>query len=610
MNLPNLASAKLISIDVETKDPGLKERGPGGVRGEGYLLGVAVAVDGWSDYFPLRHATDNVAEPELVRTWLAETLGNNVPKLGANIPYDLEWLRASGFKVGGLKYDVQHAEPLLDENQKSYSLENLGQRYFKEGKDERGLIEAAARIGVKEDQVKNNMELLSGADVRPYARGDVELPLRIFAEQTGRLREAGLWEIFTLETELVDLILDMRFKGIRVDVDCAYRAYLRLQDEQAAVQGELDLIAGTAVDVWSNPGLAKVCAELKLPVPVTVKGNASLESDWLAEQKLPFFKKLLRVRQLDRAGAVFIKSKILDVAVNGRVHPQFFQLRSDNYGTRSGRLSSANPNLQQVPARNEELATIIRSIFLPEEGARFGVFDWSQQEPRLTVHYADLCGFPGAAEAARRYNEDPNTDYHVLTAEWMGIERKPAKTINLGLAYGMGKKKLAAQLNLPYAEASALLDLYHAKLPFIRLLSNQCRATVERRGFIKTLLGRQRHFNLWGPPEYREGLVPLHREAALKEFGLPLVRYFSHKALNALIQGSAADMVKRAMLDLYRQGIVPHITLHDELDVSVGSDVEARRVRDAMLDCVKLRVPLKVDVELGPSWGEVREVRL
>jgi DNA polymerase I-like protein with 3'-5' exonuclease and polymerase domains len=266
--------------------------------------------------------------------------------------------------------------------------------------------------------------------------------------------------------------------------------------------------------------------------------------------------------------------------------------------------------MQQVPARDPVLAPLIRSIFVPEEGCQWGVFDYSQQEPRVTVHYSYLRSFPGAEIARNRYLDDPDTDYHQLVADMAGITRKNAKTLNLGLAYGMGAAKAATQLGLPPAEAKRVYEQYHENVPFIKALGEECTRIATNRGYVKTFLGRRRRFQLFGPPKYSPGLIPLKKDLAEEKYGLPLKRYFVHKAMNAVIQGSSADMIKMAMINLFKKGEVPHLTIHDELDFSVRDLDHARMIRQEMLTCVDLVVPLKVDCELGPSWGEAVEVKL
>jgi DNA polymerase I-like protein with 3'-5' exonuclease and polymerase domains len=610
--LPNLSGAKVISLDCETKDPNLMTLGPGGVRGDGYVIGVSIATDnGVRGYYPIRHEGGGNLEASSVLRWLKDSLNGPQPKVGANILYDLEWLRHEGITVNGPKWDVQIAEPLLDEDKRSYRLEVLAQQYCGRGKDESHLTSVATRMGIAEKDIKSNLWRLPASAVGPYGEADADLPLEIFAKQRLLLEEQGLWGVFELETRLVDVLLAMRFKGIPVDINKAEEVRATLLAKQQLLQAQADQLAGKSVDVWSGDDIEVVCKALGIEYEMTEKGNASFEGDWLKGHSNPLMQTIAQIRRLDRMGGVFIQSKILEMHHNGRIHPTFRAVRGDDGGTKGGRFASSNPNMQQIPARDPDLAPLIRGIFVPEAGCRWGVFDHSQQEPRLTVHYAFLSGFRGAAEARQRYIDNPATDYHGMVAEMADIPRKDAKTLNLGLAYGMGKAKMATQLGKTMAETSELYDRYHSSVPFIKALGDKCSRVAGDRGYIKTILGRHRHFQLFGPTKWSKGIKPLPRAEALKEFGPPVVRYFVHKAMNALVQGSGGDMIKKNLIDLYDAGYTLPLTIHDELDATdIQSDKQLKEIRDIMINSLKLEVPLKVDVETGPSWGECKEIEL
>lgn len=612
---PDLRGANLIAVDVETRDPNLIKYGPGDVRKDGYIVGVSIATDhGVRGYYPVRHEGGGNLDAGAVFRWLKDALSGPQQKVGANILYDLGWLRTEGVSLGGPKWDIQIAEPLLDEDLDSYSLDSLAKRYLNVGKDEELLRRGIEELGLNPDkskEVKGNLWRLHSKFVGPYGEADADLPIRVFEKQRVALEEQDLWRVFQLESRLVDVLLEMRYKGIPVDVDKAVRARETLLQKQQDLQKFIDKEAGIPIDIWSADSIEIFCQANKIPYNFTAKANASFESEWLNSHDNPVIQAIGSCRKLDRMGGVFIESKILGMQHNGRIHPTFRQVRGDDGGTRSGRFASSNPNMQQIPARDKVLSPLIRGLFVPEAGCRWGVFDYSQQEPRVTVHYAYLSGFPGADEARRRYIENPATDYHGLVAEMAGISRTDAKTLNLGLAYGMGKTKMAAQLGKTMSETSDLYDKYHSSVPFIKALGDKCTRVAGDRGYIKTILGRHRHFQLFGPTKWTKGLQPLPRIEALREFGPPVVRYFVHKAMNGLVQGSSADMIKQAMVDCYDAGYVIPLNIHDELDATdIQSDKQAKEIRDIMINCVKLEVPLKVDVELGPSWGEVVEVNL
>lgn len=616
---PSLKAAKLLAVDCETYDPELMDNGPGGVRGKGHLVGFSVATgDGkFRGYYPLRHeGRDNVENPDRAVDWLRDQMKRpEQPKVGANIIYDREWLRVNDVELAGLTYDVQVAEGLLDENRYTYRLDSLAEDYLGEHKDEKLMAEAAGvLLGIKADsktferKVKQNLWRLPARYVGPYGEADADLPVRIFKLQEPKLRDEGLWDLFIMETELIDLLLEMRFKGIPVDVARAEEIADDLAKRQARVVKRVSRLCGFTPNIWANEDIKKLCDKLGYAFTTTAKGRPSFTADWLEAQEQEVFQLLVKARRLDRGGSVYLRSKVLDLQVNGRVYPQFWQVRTEaqgaKHGTNSGRFASSNPNAQQIPARDPELAPLIRSVFIPEDGCEWTSSDYSQQEFRVTVHYAHATGCRGAEEAVQQYRDDPGTDFHQFVADLADIARTPAKTLNLGLSYGMGVKTLGERLGVSYDQAKALSDRYHAAVPFVRELSDRCKRVARHRGYVKTLLGRRQRFVLYGPPRWAPGIRPLRYDEALEKFGAPVQLYFLHKAMNRVVQGSAADMIKKAMHQLWKLGYIPHVTMHDELCHSTNSDKQRREIRDVMLTALPLVVPLKVDVKSGPSWGE------
>lgn len=622
--------AKEISFDLETCDPNLDEKGPGALRKDGFVIGFSLATDdGFKGYYPIRHPGDNVESPEAAIRWLRDQLNDDTPKIGANILYDMIWAKCDlGVDIKGPKFDVQVAEPLLDENQPTFKLDALGVKYLKEHKDEAMLLEAGKRllglkpkastkknkVETKEEmdasiilQVKQNLWKLPARYVGAYGEKDADLPIRIFNIQKKLLEKEDMWGLFMIEVEVLDLLFEMWMKGVPVDINKAEEVRNQLQFEYDELMRKIRHRCGFDLDIWSGDSLAKACDTLGIPYLTTSKGNPSFEAAWLTSQNNPFLALVADARSIDRCGSVFIQNKLIDLSVNGRIHPQFWQVKNDRGGTGSGRFASSNPNAQQFPARDERMARLVRGLILPEEGCEWCVQDYSQQEPRLTIHYGFICNFPGAAEARQRFLDDPATDYHQMTADMADTERKPAKTINLGLTYGMGKKKLAEELGLTMKEANILFNKYHSALPYIKMLSDKASRLAGQRGYVKTILGRRKHFDLFGPPRWSAGVVPKKYEEAVKEFGLPVQRYFLHKALNAIIQGSSADMIKVALVLCRRAGYIPHITVHDENDYSIENRKQAKEIHDIMVydtaDFLGLKVPLKVDVEIGPNWG-------
>jgi DNA polymerase I-like protein with 3'-5' exonuclease and polymerase domains len=567
------------------------------------MVGVGVATKDWKGYFPIRHEGGGNLDEAVVLRWLQNTLSSTKREvIFHNALYDVGWLRREGVDVKGKILDTMFAAPIVDENRYSYSLDALGQTYCGEKKDESLLQDAALAWGVNP---KAEMYKLHSKYVGPYGEQDAALTLKLYEKLRMELREQNLEPIYEIECKLIPLLLEMRWRGVRVDEQKAEDVSKNLSLQEQKLQIEIKRKYGEDVNLWANASLQKIFDKNNLPYPRTEKGMPSFQRQWLESHEHELPQMIVRARKLNKARTTFIDKMISEHAVNGRIHAEAHPLRSDAGGTVSGRFSYSNPNLQQVPARDPELGTMIRSLFIPEEKCQWGLFDYSQQEPRLTVHYANKMGLIGAKDAVTAYR-DKNADFHQIVADMANIPRKQAKNINLGLSYGMGKQKLIKELGLGDTEAQALLTRYHEKVPFIRGLQDQCARVALDRGYIKTLAGRRCHFDLW---EHKyDDSMPLPLEEARDKYGDVLKRSYTYKALNRLIQGSAADMTKLAMLGLWEEGIVPHVQVHDEVDISIEDDEQAAKVSRIMENCVELAVPLVVDTELGASWGETEEI--
>jgi DNA polymerase I-like protein with 3'-5' exonuclease and polymerase domains len=413
-----------------------------------------------------------------------------------------------------------------------------------------------------------------------------------------------LEDIFDLETELFPCLVDMRFKGVRVDIE---RAHAMKKKFKTAEKDLLTKIKGeTNIDtqIWAARSIANVFDMLRLEYPRTDKTQApSFTKNFLQEHKHPVVRMIAQAREINKAHTTFIDS-ILRYEHKGRIHAEINQLRSQTGGTVTGRFSYQNPNLQQIPARNKELGPAIRSLFIPENGCKWGCFDYSQQEPRLVVHYASLYKLPSVYDVIESYNNDSSADFHQTVADMAKIPRSQAKTINLGLFYGMGKAKLQAELGVTKEKAAELFNTYHSRVPFVKQLMEKASNRAQDRGQIRTLLGRLCRFHLWEPNSFGMHKAMTH-EDALREHGPGIKRAYTYKALNKLIQGSAADMTKKSMLELYKEGIIPHIQIHDELDLSIEDDAQSKKIIEIMEQAVSLEVPNKVDYEFGKNWGDI-----
>jgi len=600
--LKDLRGAKQIAIDLETNDPDLKELGSGNVTGKGHIAGIAVAVEGWSGYYPVQHQLNGNMDKKLVFSWLQDMFNQTETTfIFHNAMYDVCWLRSAGFTIKGKIVDTMIAASLIDENRLSYQLNTLSKHYIGIGKDESVLNAAAKEYGV---DPKKELWKLPAMFVGQYAERDAESTLKLWKKLETELYQQELWDIFNLETKLFPCLVDMRFKGVRVNLERADNIKKSLMHKEKKILSNIKALTGVDVEIMAARSIAKAFDKLKLPYDRTAKSKEpSFTKNFLQNHPHELPKLIAEARELNKAHSTFIDS-ITKHAVNGRIHADINQIRSDAGGTVTGRFSMSNPNLQQIPARHPELGPLIRSIFIPEQSHKWGSFDYSQQEPRILVHYAKLQNLTGVDEIVDAYNAG-DADFHQVVADMAGIKRKQAKTINLGLMYGMGKNKLMAELGLMKESAEKLIKQYHTKAPFVKQLMDNVSRKANDRGKIRTLLGRACHFDLWQPVQFGV-FKPLQLEQARKEYDEPLKRAFTYKALNKLIQGSAADMTKKSMVALYENGIIPHIQIHDEVDISIESDKQAEDIIEIMESAVELKVPNKVDYESGDSWGDIK----
>ena len=603
-DFPEFRKAKRLAIDTETCDPDLSALGPG-VRRDGYVVGISIAADGLEPrYYPIRHDAGGNLDEDMVLEWFRYEMARFKGELvGAHLLYDLDYLTQEGVNFSGVKryLDVQNAEPLLDENALSYSLDRIALDRLGRGKDETLLERALAAHGYKG---KNHLWRLPARFVGPYAEEDAALPLEILAAQEPLLAAEDLGNVFDLESRLIPLLLAMRRRGVRINVGKAEEAREALVKKRAEVFATL----GTD-DVWSAESLAPLFDAKGIEYPLTPKTKKpSITKPWLEAQQDPFAGLVRDARRYDKTIGTFFDGHILGHHVNGKIHCQFNQLKSDEGGAVSGRFSSSDPNLQQITARDEELTPIVRGVFVPDDDEQVWVqHDYSQIEYRKLVHYARG---QGADEARARYHTDPDTDFHAMCGEMASISnRKQVKNVNFGVVYGAGAKTTAVSMGVSEEEAHRFIKRYDEALPFVRDTSAWVQEAAGKRGWIKTISGRRRRFNMW---ERRNGKPGIKPEAeAREEWGDLIRRAMTYSALNSLLQGGAADVMKKGMVDVWESGVCdalggpPLLTVHDELDWSVPPDCDEAlaEVQNLMESAYELRVPIVVDEERGPNWG-------
>ena len=680
----DLKGIDTVALDIETYDPNLKTKGLGAIRGDGFITGVAVATGKDTVYFPLHHSDHIKSDSEKKNFWdqmNKKILQNeNITKVFHNAIYDVCWMRAeTGKMLKGRIVDTMVAASVINENRFKYSLDALSKDILKDEKYKYDLQEKTFQWsgGMQKDPM-SNMHKLPSHVVKEYAKQDVNLTFRlwkIFDKQLDKVlhikkdgEQKSCRKIFELETRLFPCLVDMKFKGVRIDTQKLESFGKKLKCRRDNLLNIIKKHTKVDVQLWAANSVKDLLNNQKITnyEKTPKSGMPKLPKDYLKTHANRFLRMLSKAREADKAVNTFIEG-LKGYIHNGRIHADINQIRSDAGGTVTGRFSMSNPNLQQIPAKGY-YGKKMRELFLPEEGHEWGSFDYSQQEPRIVVHYAIKHGLSETQELADKFNSD-EADFHQIVADMANIPRKQAKSINLGLFYGMGKGKLQAELNLDKTQAKKLFDTYHDKVPFVKELSDNLMGFAKKHRLVFTLEDRfcrfdtyenvnkkwnnkERKFEEWDPEAkeikdektgkitYRgDWIVPrlMSKEAAWEKFKLQFnakakskaeggpgkveeltaegrkswfAQYFTpaftYKALNRLIQGSAADMTKKAMVILYEKGIVPHIQIHDELCVSIKDKATRITVQETMEQAIKLKINNKVDCKLGPNWGEIK----
>lgn len=641
-SFPNLSSAVVIAVDTETRELDF-DHGPGWGRGKGHIVGFSLAaVDRFGNrgkwYFPVRHEFEPEynLDPATCFAWLKTVLETpSIPKVGANLLYDVGWLTTENIFVQGELHDVQFAEALLHEDGE-VNLEWLGTKYLGEGKETDLLYKwlADAYGGNASSEQRENIWRSPARLAGPYAEQDADLPLRVLEKQWPLLVEQGIAEVYRMECDSIPLLTQMRLTGVNIDMGAAEQLYGELAVDINNLNEQLYQVTGIRANVNSGADLAKVFDKVGIPYPHTAVGNPSFTKVFLNSVEHPVAQLIRDIREHDKIRSTFIRSYILEANVNGRVHCQFHPLRGDRGGTKTGRFSSDKPNLQNIPVRTL-LGKRIRKLFIPDYGhIAWEKNDYSQIEYRMLAHYA--VG-PGSEEMRAAYLANPRTDYHDLThlrlCPYMGWNpddkavmkqfRRPIKNINFGLVYGMGKKKLVRSVmeyfkgTLTEQQGNALYKAYHEANPYVQATMDAAAGEVIANGYITTIQNRRARFNLWEPRhvDYDNRAKPLRFDLAIRAYGPDIIRAETHKGINYKLQGSAAEMIKKGMVRCHKEGVfdfigVPKLQVHDELDMSVADDAPAtkeayRYMRHVLETAIPLRVPVLVDHGRGANWGAI-----
>jgi len=641
----DLKDVDTVAVDLETYDPNLKKLGSGAIRGDGFVCGIAIATDKQTVYFPIAHdKTDNL-DPKDTWNQLNKLIFQNekITKVFHNAIYDVCWIRAAtGQMPKGRLIDTMIAASILDETRMRYSLDSVSKDYLGDTKYKYDLQEKALVEGIKDPM--SNMHKLSYKIVKEYAEQDVNLTIRLWRIFDKKLDEVlyintdtnenkTCRNIFELETKLFPCLVDMKFKGVKIDAQKARKFSTFLEKRRDNLINLIEKRTGVRVEIWAAASIKKLLDQQKITdyKKTPKSGMPQLPKDYLQTHKNRFLRMIAKARECDKANGAFVEG-LLNFVHNGRIHADINQIRSDDGGTVTGRFSMSNPNLQQIPARGF-IGKKIRELFIPEEGCKWGSFDYSQQEPRIVVHYALKLDLPGTDRLQEEFNKD-DADFHQIVADMANIPRTMAKTINLGLFYGMGKLKLEKELNLSKQEAKSLFDKYHRTVPFVKKLSEDLITFAEEHKLLYTLGDRFCRFNKWETRNRKwnnqimrfdpvpiltreEALIHFkaeildkyeaeHRDEYIKNFEQHYKPAFTYKALNRLIQGSAADMTKKAMVNLYEKGILPQIQIHDELCLSIKNDKEKEIVIETMENAIPLEIKNKVNCKTGQNWGNTK----
>jgi DNA polymerase I-like protein with 3'-5' exonuclease and polymerase domains len=594
----------VVALDVETNDPDLKIVGPNWCRpGVGHLAGIAIAWPDGERYYPIGHAGEGNMDRDAVLRYVADLAADrNVQFVAHNALYDYGWVWGrEGIKFANRPWDTQAAVALLDEyrqrNNLGYNLNAVGRDYCNILKDESKLQEAADYFGLRS---KHDLWKLAPKYVGEYAETDAGNCLQIWHTIEPMLREQNLWGIFDLEMRYAIVVSEMRKRGVRVDVDRAERFRDELSRREAEAQKQLKNLLGFDVSVWEQGSMVRAFDKRNIAYPYTApskahpNGQPSFTAPWLKTIDDPVAKLILQIRRWEKVRGTFVEGFFLNLSTNGRVYPQINPLPTDDSGAVSGRSSCEKPNLQQLSAKDVEMAQEVRGLCLPEEGAEWAALDYSQQEPRLAVHFAFLAGVRGARQVVEQYRKNPKIDFHNMVAELGGIKRPQAKILNLALIYGKGeaatclelgfetewiKTRRGEMVEVAGPEGKAFLASYHRIVPFVSGLKDACKRAVKIKGYIRTLLGRRCRFG----------------EGKAKD----------HMAVNRLVQGSAADQLKKANVDVYEQlGEIPLVNVHDEMGLNKWSQRRIDQCVEIMVETTPLEVPILVDVATGSNWGE------
>ena len=586
-----------VVIDFETKDPFISRKmGSGWVYGRDTdfrVLGCGVKCGDdpsiWIDM--LQNLDEGYAQLEGILSVATHVICHNAE-------YDVGCLKYLGLydKIYRIR-DTMIGAKLVHNALPSYSLDALSERYLGKHKTSSTLGDLARSLGLvkncrqdAEGIAKKNMDLLYEADpkvVAKYCLQDVELTHELdkYIE-----KEVG-YKLYEKYSSIVHPLLAMRDRGVAIDVTAAQSLSDKYKGLIEALECEIKALLRDAglsedVNIDSSQQLAVAFGEMGVKTSLTAAGNPSVTAAWMKTTEHPLAKKLLEINKYTKAKNDFV-DYMLEIQRDGLIHPQMNPISA-----RTGRFSCSSPNIQQIPGKGE-IGEEIRSLFVANKDEMWYSLDYSQQEPRLQVHFAAVLAESGIIEnsealqlAVKAFADNPNTNMHQQATDLINMQTganytaKQMKAVNLGITYGMGLAKLAASLNVDEKKAKELRDTYNEHFPFVKQLAKACKDTLENRGWLKSLSGRKLRLEEGSDQHY--------------------------KAINLLIQGSAADQTIEALLQLWSLGIVPSSCIHDEINLSTSNERAAEKTKEIMEKCVDLKVPVVAQLGKGKNWSEAK----
>ncbi len=649
---PNLSDAREVVFDTETDDRHLSMNlGPGWFDHIGHVAGISLAWEGGAVYLPVAHPDSDNFNHGGLGDYLKQLFRQSQTRFIAHhAAYDVGWLKSEwGIEPPEILDDTMAMAAIVDETQTSYSLDNLCKARGIPGKDETLLRDAARTFGFP----GKGAEVIARLPARyagPYAEQDGRATQGLYHKLLPILEAEGTYNAYRLEADLIPLTVEMRRRGIRVNLDAVDRAARALEDKSQELLNEVARETGGIVsikDVRSPAWMARTFQQLGIYYPSTELGAPSFEASWMkkSEHKVP--RLIARAKQYRDAADKFLRNYIIKYSWKGRIHATINQFKSEDGGARSHRVSYADPPLQQTPSRDEDIAPLVRGAFQPEEGELWCADDYSQQEYRLIVDTAETLErmepeakqrlgrrlrtnivIQGAIDTGDEYRRNPSVDFHDWVAEITRLKRRRAKDVNFAKAFGAGVPQFALMTGMSQSEAAAVMRQYDQKLPFVYQTAAIINKIAADQGYIRMLDGARSHYPTWEASDWNgkemrtylalpdnRGGMPCSYEEAIERVRDPrhpwygqVRRAFTHKAFNHRIQGSAARMMKRAMLGCWRAGYVPMIQMHDELGFSVNNPNTGREVAEIMRTAIPTQIPMKIDVEYGVTWGRAAKV--